>query len=65
MSSQTYENHAIYLIPVYNAVQSFGAILSFNINHLNIIITLLSNLSYTAILVKIVANMFTREDIIF
>ncbi len=55
----------IYLIPMYNSVQCFSAIFSFELSMTPIIVTFLSNLVYAVILGFILAKMFDSEKIMF
>ncbi len=56
---------AIYFIPLYNSVQCMTGIFSFDINVLNIIIGVGSNLVYTALGIWGLTKMFKSERIIF
>lgn len=55
----------LYLIPFYNSVQSLSAILSFELNTMNIIITIVSNITYSLILVFILTKVFNNENVMF
>jgi sodium transport system permease protein len=58
-------NWALYLIPVYNSVNSLLSIFSMEINMLNFGLTIASNLIVTIIGVFILTRMFNSEKIMF
>jgi sodium transport system permease protein len=59
-------NKLLYMIPIYSSVQTMTAILSFDENALTyLMISLASNLLYTALLVAILNRMFQSERIMF
>ena len=58
-------NTVMYLIPVFNSIQVFNAIFSFNFNMVNLLITLVSNAIYSAILIYVLTGMFSNEKIMF
>ncbi len=55
----------VYFIPMYNSVQCFAAIFSFEINMMPILVTFGSNLLYAVILGFILTKMFGSEKIMF
>jgi sodium transport system permease protein len=55
----------MYLIPLYNSVNCLTNIFSFNFQPIEIVITVVSNIVYTAIFVGILAKMFDNENIMF
>lgn len=55
----------VYLIPLFNSVQCFSAIFSFDMNMVNILLTLGSNIVYAVILGFILTRMFNSEKIMF
>ena len=59
------ENPALFLIPIFNSVQSMIAIFSFEANVLNIAVTVAANLSFTAIGIFVLTKMFNSEKIMF
>lgn len=65
MSTGAATNPVYYLIPVYNAVQSLTAILSTNVNSICLLVCVLSNFVYVAIIVVILARMLSSEKIMF
>lgn len=55
----------LYLIPIYNSVQSLSSVLMFESSPTNIILTICSNITYALILSLILAKMFKSEKIMF
>ena len=55
----------MYFVPIYNSVKTMGAIFSFNVNTLHILITVLSNIIYSVILVYALTKVFNNEKIMF
>ena len=55
----------LYLIPLYNSVQSITAVLTFNINIVNLIITTAVNIVYAGIFIFVLSKLFNREKIMF
>ena len=55
----------VYMIPLYNSVQSIANIFSFNLNFANIAVTAVSNLVYTGIGVFALTKIFNSEKIMF
>lgn len=55
----------LYLIPFYNSVQAMTGIFSFAASPINIVITVVSNIVYTALLVFALSKMFSSEKIMF
>lgn len=55
----------VYMIPLYNSVQSIANIFSFNLNFANIAVTAVSNLVYTEIGVFALTKIFNSEKIMF
>ncbi len=55
----------LYLIPLYNSVQSMIGIFSFEANMVNMIITVASNIVFTCVGVFILTRMFNSERIMF
>ncbi len=54
-----------FIIPLYNSVIALGQILSFDINPLNVVVTIGINVVYTVALVLILTKMFNNEKIMF
>lgn len=60
------KNIFMYLIPIYNSVQTLSAIMRFDSNTLiYLTVTILANLGYLLIFVKILNRMFMNEKIMF
>lgn len=55
----------MYLIPIYNSVQCLSGVFSFSLNSVNLVITVVANLVYTAVAVYILKKMFDSESIMF
>lgn len=55
----------LYFIPIYNSVQSLSSVFMFEVSPTNIIITIVSNLTYAFILSLLLAKMFKSEKIMF
>ena len=55
----------LYLIPVYNSAQCMASVFSFKVEMLPLIITIASNILYTAGAVVALAKMFNSEKIMF
>ena len=55
----------MYFVPIYNSVKIMGAIFSFNLNTLYVLITVLSNIIYSIILVYALTKVFNNEKIMF
>lgn len=58
-------NPVIYLIPLYNSVQSMVSILTFDISALHLLLTVGSNLVYALLGALVLTRMFHSEKIIF
>ena len=58
-------NSAVYLIPLYNSVQSMVSILTFDISALHLLLTVCSNLVYALLGALVLTRMFRSEKIIF
>lgn len=56
---------AVYLIPLYNSVQSMVSILTFEISALHLLLTIGSNLVYALLGALVLTRMFRSEKIIF
>lgn len=65
MFGNTATSPVIHLIPLYNSVQCMSGIFSFNVNVVNILIAVGSNLIYTILGVWGLTKMFQSERIIF
>lgn len=66
MFTQTGEtNTLLYLIPVYNCIQSMTGIFAFKLSLINILITIVSNLVYAVGLVFLLSKMFNSEKVMF
>ena len=63
MATSANTNLWMYLIPIYNSIQSFTGILNDSINIFAIIITVISNLAYIGLGVFILTKMFNSEKI--
>jgi len=59
------EHPAMYLIPIYNAVQAMNGIFSLNYSVTNIVITAVSNLVYAIIGGIVLTRMFNSEKVMF
>lgn len=59
------ESSAVYLIPLYNSVQSMVSILTFDISALHLLLTVISNLVYALLGALVLTRMFRSERIIF
>lgn len=55
----------MYLIPVYNSVQSIGFILGLEVNYFHLLITLIINLLLVGAGTWLPTNMFNSEKIMF
>jgi sodium transport system permease protein len=55
----------LYIIPIFNSVQSMAGIFALDYSVTNIVITGLSNLAYAAIGVVVLTKMFSNEKIMF
>ena len=55
----------MYLIPMYNSVQSMGVLLNGGYSVINIVAAILSNFAYASVCVVIVTRMFHSEKILF
>ena len=58
-------NSAVYLIPLYNSVQSMVSILTFDISAMHLLLTVGSNLIYALLGTLVLTRMFRSEKIIF
>ena len=58
-------NSAVYLIPLYNSVQSMVSILTFDISAMHLLLTVGSNLAYALLGTLVLTRMFKSERIIF
>lgn len=56
---------AYYVIPLYNSVQSMVGIFLFDLSAINVLVTVVSNLVYTAAGVFLLTKMFNSEKIVF
>ena len=65
MATSANTNLWMYLIPIYNSIQSFTGILNDSINIFAIIITVISNLTYIGLGVFLLTKMFNSEKIMF
>ena len=65
MATSANTNLWMYLIPIYNSIQSFTGILNDSINIFAIIITVISNLVYIGLGVFLLTKMFNSEKIMF
>lgn len=65
MFGSTAQNPALYLIPIYNSVQSMIAVFSFEANIVNVLITVAANITVTAVGVFVLTRMFNSEKIMF
>ena len=59
------DHSAIYLIPLYNSVQSMVSILTFDISGMHLLLTVGSNLAYALLGTLVLTRMFKSERIIF
>ena len=59
------QNHMLYAIPLYNSVQCMIGIFSFDINLINIIVTVAANIVLTALGVLVLTKMFNSEKVMF
>ena len=58
-------NSAFFLIPVYNSVQCISGVFSMSYEPIQIVLTVVSNLTVAGILVFVLARMFNSEKIMF
>ena len=58
-------HHALFLIPLFNSVQCMLGIFSFEIDVVNILITVCANIALTAVGVVVLTKMFSNEKIMF
>lgn len=58
-------NSFLYLIPMYNCVQSLGSIFNMQLNAVNLSLTILSNFAYAAILLYALTKSFNSEKMMF
>ncbi len=65
MMGSAVTNPLLYLIPIFNSVQSMIGIFSFEMNILNILITVGANIAVTAVGVFVLTRMFNSEKIMF
>jgi sodium transport system permease protein len=65
MATSANTNLWMYLIPIYNSIQSFTGILNDSINIFAIIITVISDLAYIGLGVFLLTKMFNSEKIMF
>lgn len=65
MFGSTAQNPALYLIPIYNSVQSMIGIFSFEANIVHMLITVGVNVIFTGIGVFVLTRMFNSEKIMF
>lgn len=59
------DNVLFNLIPVYNTVLTLNRIFTFNINIIDLVITICSNLAYSILISFVLARMFNSEKIMF
>jgi sodium transport system permease protein len=59
------ERAALYLVPVYNSVQSMAGIFSFSYSPANVAIAVGANLAYSAVGALALTKMFNMEKVIF
>lgn len=55
----------VYLIPIFNSVEVLLGVFTFNVNDINLAITLVSNLVYAVILAIVLTREFNSEKIMF
>ena len=65
MSSGAQTNPVYYLIPVYSTVQTLVGLLSGNMNSICLLVAVISNLAYVAIIVFLLTRMLNSEKIMF
>lgn len=65
LSSGAPQQSVLYLIPLYNSVQSMNAILSFSGNTLHLVLTIASNVIYACIGSFLLTRMFNSEKVMF
>ena len=58
-------NPFVYLIPAYNSIQCFSAILNVSIDPLCFAITIISNIAYVGVAVIALTKMFNSEKVMF
>lgn len=61
----TPSNNALYLIPIYNSAQAMSSVLSFKVEVVPLVITICSNLCYTALAIAALTKMFNSEKVMF
>ncbi|MCL2522145.1 MAG: ABC transporter permease subunit [Erysipelotrichales bacterium] len=64
-SSGAQSQPLLYLIPLYNTVQALISIFLLEVNSINILLTVISNVVATVILVFLLSKMFNNEKIMF
>ena len=65
MFGEVASNTALYVIPIYNSVQSMIGIFSFSASITNMLVTVATNIAVTAIGVFVLTRMFNSERIMF
>lgn len=65
MFNEVQQGGLFYLIPLYNSVQCMSAIFSFQIDLVQVSLTIISNLIYTLVLIIVLTRMFHSERVIF
>ncbi len=65
MMGSAAENPILYVIPIFNSVQSMIGIFSFELNIIHVIITACSNIAVTALGVFVLTRMFNSEKMMF
>jgi sodium transport system permease protein len=65
MFGSTAQNPILYLIPIYNSVQSMMRIFSFETNIAHMLITVAANITFTGVGVFVLTRMFNSEKIMF
>ena len=58
-------NNVMYLIPLYNSVQSMNGVFSFEPNVAAVVLAVVSNVVYTGICAGILTKMFGNERVVF
>lgn len=58
-------NKLLYLIPMYGSLECLVGIFTFDLNIINFLITIVSNLCYTGLLIFLLTKLFNNEKVMF
>lgn len=65
MNTEPVAEFYMYLIPIYNSVQSMNGVFSFHMDMTNLIITVVSNIVYAGVLSFVLSKIFDSEKIMY